>query len=93
MCEPVFIAAVLGMTQVSRANRAKKEAVKQAEVAEEKRVEVAKETKKGVDVQARQSSIEAYSARKEEYATRRGVMASAMQKGASSMFSPRSFFG
>lgn len=93
MCDPVFIAAVVGMNQVSRANKAKKEAVAQAEAADKERKRVAAETKKGADAQARTSSIEALSARKEEYATRRGVMASAMQQGASSMFSPRSFFG
>jgi hypothetical protein len=93
MCDPVFIAAVVGMNQVSRANKAKKQAVKQAEAANEKREEVARETKAGVDKQARASSVEAYSARKEEYATRRGVMSNAFTKNVSSMFSPRSFFG
>lgn len=93
MCDPVFISAVIGMNQISRANKAKKEAVAQAEAADKERKKVAADTKKGADAQARTSSIEAYSARKEEYASRRGVMAGVMQQGVSSMFSPRSFFG
>lgn len=93
MCNPILVSGLIGMASLDGANKAKRKAVNAAKAADKERERVAGEQKKAADSEARRSSIETLSARKEEYASRRGVMASAMQQGASSMFSPRSFFG
>jgi hypothetical protein len=93
MCEPITMmamatAASAGAT-VHSTKQAKKTANRQAAAARK----ASEETKNAADAEAAKSSTAALSARNEEYASRRGAMATSNKfKGNGGLFSSRSFF-